>query len=103
MNLYIRDVTKLKTIEKKVAWVLETYPHLKDENNNELTAMFWKIYHHVDISPKYIAGLTAVESIARARRYLKARDPYKYGGTKHHKVIAKATHQLAIEEWVTQT
>ena len=102
MNLYIKDVTKLKTILGKVAWLLETYPNLKDENYNELDAMYFKEFHNLEISPKFFSHLTAISSIERAKRLLAAKYPYKYGVTKHERAVSKDTHQLAIEEWVTQ-
>jgi len=103
MNLYIRDVTKLKTIQGKVAWLLETYPNLRDENYNELDAMYFKVFHNVDISPRYFSSLTAIGSIERAKRKLAEKEPYKYGVTRHERAVSKGSHQLAIEEWVTQT
>jgi len=102
MSQYRRDVTKLKTIEGKMAWLLETYPHLKDANYNEVFAKYMSEFHNLQISPRFFANLTALESISRAKRKLVQKNPDKYGGRKHDKVVAKATHQVAIEEWVTQ-
>jgi len=103
MSQYRKDVTKLKTIEAKMAWLLETYPNLRDANYNEVFAKYMGEFHNLEISPTFFRTLTSLESISRAKRKLVQKYPYKYGGTKHDKVVAKATHQVAIEEWVTQT
>jgi len=102
MSEYRRDITKLKTIKGKTAWLLETYPNLRNANDNELWSMYWKIFHHIEISPRYITTLTATASIERAKRKLVEKEPYKYGPTQHSRAVSKGSHQLAIEEWVTQ-
>jgi len=103
MSQYRRDVTKLKTIEGKMAWLLETYPHLRDANYNEVFAKYMGEFHNLDISPRFFSTLSSLESISRAKRKLVQKNPDKYGGTKHNKVVAKGTHQVAIQEWVTQS
>jgi len=100
MSEYRRDVTKLKTIKGRTAWLLETYPNLRNANDNELWSKYWSVFHHIDIAPRYIATLTATASIERAKRKLAEKEPYKYGITKHERAVSKGTHQLAIEEWV---
>jgi len=102
MSDYRRDVTKLKTIEAKMAWLLETYDNLRDANYNEVFARYMAEFHNLEISPTFFRTLTSLESISRAKRKLVAKYPDRYGGTKHNRMVAKGTHQIAIEEWVTQ-
>ena len=63
MSEYRKDVTRLKTIEGKMAWLLETYPNLRDANYNEVFAKYMEEFHNLEISPTFFRTLTQLTII----------------------------------------
>lgn len=96
---YVDILSEIKTTEGRVAWLLETYPELRDKDYNYLVAKFWSVFHNIQVSPEYIASLTQVETISRCKRKLAERDPMKYGSTKQQHIENKAKRMVAFEEF----
>ena len=99
---YVDILSELKTVENKVAYLLETYPELKDKDYNYLVAKFWGIFHNIQVSPEYIASLTQVETISRCKRKLAEKNPIKYGATKAEHIANKEKRFVAFQEFAVE-
>lgn len=102
MPRYVDVLSEIKTTEGKVAYLLDTYPELKDKDYNFLVAKFWAIFHNIQVSPEYIASLTQVETISRCKRKLAEKYPDKYGSTKPEHIANKAKLNIAFQEYAVQ-
>lgn len=96
---YVDLLSEIKTVEGRVAWLLEKYPELRDKDYNYLVAKFWHIFHNVEVSPEYIAGLTQVETISRCRRKLAEKHPEKYGSKNPIHINNKEKKFIAMQEY----
>ena len=99
MQRYVDVLSEIKTVEGKVAYLLEKYPELKDKDYNYLVAKFWAIFHNMQVSPEFIASLTQVETISRCKRKLAEKNPEKYGATKSEHIANKIQKFTAMEEF----
>lgn len=102
MMRYADVLSEIKTVEGKVAWLMDTYPELKNKDYNFLVAKYWSIFHNVQVSPEYIASLTQIETINRCKRKLAEKYPDKYGSTKPEHIANKAKRQVAFQEFAVQ-
>lgn len=102
MPRYADVLSEIKTVEGKVAWLMETYQELRDKDYNFLVAKYWSIFHNVQVSPEYIASLTQIETISRCKRKLAEKHPEKYGSTKPEHISNKAKLNVAYQEYAVQ-
>lgn len=99
MQRYADVLSEIKTIEGKVAYLLDKYPELKDKDYNYLVAKFWSVFHDLQVSPEFIARLTQMETISRCKRKLAEKNPEKYGATKSEHIANKIQKFVAMEEF----
>ena len=99
MQRYTDILSELKTIEDKVAWLLERYPELRDKSYNYLISKFWNNFDNLQASPEYIAKLTPMETISRCKRKLAQKNPEKYGPTKPEHIENIGKRFVAFQEW----
>lgn len=102
MQRYVDILAEIKTTEGRIAWLLETYPELRDKSYNYLVAKFWAIFHNIQVSPEFIASLTQVETISRCKRKLAEKNPKKYGSTKPEHIANKAQKFAAMTEYTVE-
>jgi hypothetical protein len=99
---YVDILSDIKTVEGKVAYLLEKFPELKDKDYNYLVAKFWATFHNIQVSPEYIASLTQVETISRCKRKLAEKHPDKYGATKAQHIENKQKRFTAFQEFAVE-
>ena len=99
---YNKILSEIKTTEGRIAWLLETYPELRNKDYNYLVAKYWSIFHNVQVSPEYIASLTQISTIERTKRKLAERNPGKYGSTDPDHISNKGKKFTAMQEYAVE-
>lgn len=102
MQRYVDVLAEIKTVEGRVAWLLENYPELRDKSYNYLVAKYWSAFHKVDVSPEYINKLTSMTTIDRCKRKLAQKNPQKYGSTNPQHIANKAQKFVAMTEYAVE-
>ena len=73
------ELSNLKSVEGKVAWLLESNGILRNYSNQEFIFSYWEYFCGLKI-PEYIRKtLVEPETIRRVKQKLVERDPKQYG------------------------
>jgi len=103
-NLYNKKLASLKVAEEKVAWLLQRYPKLRN-NDKLLVFYYWKYVNVVNfnlLNDNMIDSLTSSETIRRVRQ--KIQNEYRMFlptdeiVIKRRRICQEAVHDWAINK-----
>ena len=93
------ELSNLKSVEGKVAWLLENIGILRNCSNQEFIFSYWEYFCGLKI-PEYIRKtLVEPETIRRVKQKLVERDPKQYGPLNKRILDWKFLKEQKIKEY----
>lgn len=99
MQRYVDVLSNIKTVRDKVAYLLDKYPELRNNDYNYLVAKYWSVFNNVQVSPEFIQKLEQVETISRCKRKLAEMNWDKYGSTDPNHIKNVEKRFVAFQEF----